>query len=79
MTTLLQGKGIEFWYMECSNIIQDWSTAISALSVKIIQTCHNGITGNKMAEKRHNGYEMTYTILQWQRRGNQRIWGGICS
>ena len=62
--TWLQGKGIDFWYMERSNIIQDWSTATSALSVKIIQTRHNGITGNKMAGQRYNGHEITYTILQ---------------
>jgi len=48
-TTWLQGKGIDFWHMECSKIIQDRSTTIYALSVKRMQTCHNGITGNKMA------------------------------
>ena len=78
--TWLQGKGTDFRYMECSNIIQDWSTTIFALSVKRIKARHNGTTGNKMAAgQEHNGHEITHTFLQWQRKGSQRIWGGICS
>jgi len=26
-----------------------------------------------MVGQRHNGYEISHTFLQWQRRGNQRI------
>jgi len=74
-TTWLQGKGTDFWHMECSNIIQDWSTVISALSVKQIDSRRNGITGNKMAGQIHNEHEIMHTFLQWQRRGNKRIWG----
>jgi hypothetical protein len=36
-TTWLQGKGTDFRYMECPNIIQDWSTTIFAISVKRIR------------------------------------------
>jgi hypothetical protein len=68
--TWLQGKRIDFWYMECLNTVQDWSTTIFVLSVKRIQARHNGTTGKKIGGQGYNGYEITYTFLQWERRGN---------
>jgi hypothetical protein len=35
-TTQLQRKGDDFWNVERANIIQDWSTAVFAVSVKRI-------------------------------------------
>ena len=65
--------GIDFWYMECSNIIQDRSTSICALSVKGIQTRHNGITGNKKAGQRHKGYEITHNFYSSKGEGTREI------
>jgi len=38
------------------------------LSVKRIETRHNGITGNKVAGQRHDGYEITYTFTVAKKR-----------
>jgi len=73
MTTWLQGKGTDFWHVECSNIIQDRSTAVSALSVKQIETRHNGITGNKMAGQIHNEPEIIHTFLVAKKREPENL------
>jgi len=54
-TTWLQGKGIEFWHMECSNIIQDRTTAISGLSVTRIGHKTSGKTKNQMGGRGSEG------------------------